>query len=118
MLSHVSVDLAQYAIARGAENASGLKAIKLPRLRTLLSLILPEGSRPGVYRLGIVDEMGKLLVRASKAVSRDGRTLDAVMDFERLAPKAYRLRVTHPAGFVEDYDVVIEDVKRALRPER
>lgn len=118
LLARASIDLAQYAVTRGAGNVTSLKVIKLPRLRTMLTLTLPEGSRPGRYMLGIVDGLGKLLVRASKAVSRDGKTLGAVMDFRKLVLKTYRLRVTDPAGFVQDYDIVVEEVKTPLRPKR
>ena len=61
-------------------------------LRALLKLRLRRGSEAGLYRISVVDPNGKLLTGA-RARSRNGKSLEAVLDLRRAARTAHRLRV-------------------------
>jgi hypothetical protein len=77
---------------RGGSLREEEKKIKLPPRRALLNLRLRRGSEAGLYRISVVDPNGKRLTRAI-ARSRDGKSLDAVLDLRRAARTAHRLRV-------------------------
>jgi hypothetical protein len=77
---------------RGDSRREEEKRIKLPPLRALLKLRLRRGSEAGLYRISVVDPNGNRLTGAS-ARSRNGKSLDAVLDMRRAARKAHRLRV-------------------------
>lgn len=68
------------------------KKIKLPPRRALLKLRLRKGSKAGLYRISVVDPYSNRLIKTS-ARSRDGKSLDAVLDLRRAAGMAHRLRV-------------------------
>jgi hypothetical protein len=77
---------------RGGSLREEEKKIKLPPLRALLNLRLRRGSEAGLYRISVVDPNGKRLTRAI-ARSRNGKSLDAVLDLRRAVRTAHRLRV-------------------------
>jgi len=77
---------------RGGSRREEEKKIKLPPLRALLKLRLRRGSEAGRYRISVVDPDGNRLTGAS-AHSRNGKSLDAVLDLRRAARTAHRLRV-------------------------
>jgi hypothetical protein len=77
---------------RGVSRREEEKKINLPPLRALLKLRLRRGSEAGLYRISVVDPNGKLLTGA-RARSRNGKSLEAVLDLRRAARTAHRLRV-------------------------
>ncbi len=77
---------------RGGSLQKEEKKIKLPPLRTLLKLRLRKGSEAGLYRISVVDPNSNRLTETS-ARSRDGKSLDAVLDLRRAARMAHRLRI-------------------------
>lgn len=77
---------------RGVSRREEVKKINLPPLRALLKLRLRRGSEPGLYRISVVDPNGNLLT-GTRARSRNGKSLDAVLDLRRAARTAHRLRV-------------------------
>jgi len=77
---------------RGGSRREEEKKINLPPLRALLKLRLRRGSEAGLYRISVVDPNGNRLTGAS-AHSRNGKSLDAVIDLRRAARTAHRLRV-------------------------
>ena len=68
------------------------KKIKLPPLRAILKLRLRKGSQAGLYRISVVDPDSNRLTETT-ARSRDGKSLDAVLDLRRAAGMAHRLRI-------------------------
>jgi hypothetical protein len=79
-------------ITRGGSRREEEKKIKLPPLRALLKMRLRRGSEAGFYRISVVDPNGKRLT-GDRARSRNGKSLDAVLDLRRAARTAHRLRV-------------------------
>jgi len=77
---------------RGGSRREEEKKIKLPPLRALLKLRLRRGSEAGLYRISVIDPNGNRLTGAS-AHSRNGKSLDAVLNLRRAARTAHRLRV-------------------------
>jgi hypothetical protein len=77
---------------RGGSLREEEKKIKLPPLRALLKLRLRKGSEAGLYQISIVDPNSNPLVKTS-ARSRDGRSLEAVLDLRRSSRMAHRLRI-------------------------
>jgi hypothetical protein len=94
----INLDLNRYNAlgdsTRGGSLREETKTIKLPPRRAILKLRLRKGSQSGLYRISVVDPNSKRLVRTS-ARSRDGRSIDAVLDLRRAAHMAHRLRVEH-----------------------
>src|SRR5262245_38519608 len=92
----INLDLNRYRALgdsiRGDSRREEEKKIKLRPLRALLKLRLPRGSEAGFYRISVVDPYGNRLTGAS-ARSRNGKSLDAVLDLRRAARMAHRLRV-------------------------
>jgi hypothetical protein len=92
----INLDLNRYSALgdsiRGGSRREEEKKIKLRPLRALLKLRLRRGSEAGLYRISVVDPNGKRLTGAS-ARSRNGKSLDAVLDLRRAARRAHRLRV-------------------------
>jgi hypothetical protein len=92
----INLDLNRYNALgdniRGDSRREEEKKIKLPPLRALLKLRLRRGSEAGLYRVSLVDPNGGRLM-ATSARSRDGKSLDAVLDLRRAARMAHRLRV-------------------------
>jgi DNA-directed RNA polymerase subunit M/transcription elongation factor TFIIS len=79
-------------ITRGGSRREEEKKIKLPPLRALLKLRLRRGSEAGLYKISVVDPNSNRLTGA-RARSRNGKSLDAVLDLRRAARTAHRLRV-------------------------
>jgi hypothetical protein len=92
----INLDLNRYRALgdsiRGGSRREEEKKIKLRPLRALLKLRLRRGSEAGLYRISVVDPNGNRLTGAS-ARSRNGKSLDAVLDLRRAARMAHRLRV-------------------------
>ena len=92
----INLDLNRYRALgdsiRGGSRREEETKIKLRPLRALLKLRLRRGSEAGLYRISVVDPNGKRLTGAS-ARSRNGNSLDAVLDLRRAARMAHRLRV-------------------------
>jgi hypothetical protein len=92
----INLDLNRYRALgdsiRGDSRREEEKKIKLRPLRALLKLRLRQGSEVGLYRISVVDPNGKRLTGA-RARSRNGKSLDAVLDLRRAARMAHRLRV-------------------------
>jgi len=92
----INLDLNRYRALgdsiRGDSRREEEKKIKLRPLRALLKLRLRRGSEAGLYRISVVDPYGNRLTGAS-ARSRNGKSLDAVLDLRRAARMAHRLRV-------------------------
>jgi hypothetical protein len=92
----INLDLNRYNALgdyiRGDSRREEEKKIKLPPLRALLKLRLRRGSGAGLYRISVVDPNGSRLI-ATSARSRNGKSLDAVLDLRRVARMAHRLRV-------------------------
>jgi len=92
----INLDLNRYRALgdsiRGDSRREEEKKIKLRPLRALLKLRLRRGSEAGLYRISVVDPYGKRLTGAS-ARSRNGKSLEAVLDLRRAARMAHRLRV-------------------------
>src|SRR5262249_52448182 len=92
----INLDLNRYSALgdsiRGGSRREEEKKIKLRPLRALLKLRLRRGSEAGLYRISVVDPYGNRLTGAS-ARSRNGKSLNAVLDLRRAAPMAHRLRV-------------------------
>jgi len=77
---------------RGGSRREEENKIKLRPLRAHLKLRLRRGSEAGLYRISVVDPNGNRLTGAS-ARSRNGKSLEAVLDLRRAARMAHRLRV-------------------------
>src|SRR5262245_18197378 len=94
----INLNLNQYRALgdsiRGGSRREEENTIKLRPLRALLKLRLRRGSEAGLYRISVVDPNGNRLTGAS-ARSRNGKSLDAVLDLGRAARLAHRLRVEH-----------------------
>jgi hypothetical protein len=75
----------------GSLSEAGTK-IKLPPRRALLKLRLRKGSEAGHYQISIIDPNSNPLVKTS-ARSRDGSSLEAVLDLRRASQMAHRLRI-------------------------
>jgi hypothetical protein len=92
----INLDLNRYKALgdsiRGGSLREEEKKIKLPPLRALLKLRLRRGSEAGLYRISVVDPNSDLLTEAN-ARSRDGKSLDAILDLRRAARTAHRLRI-------------------------
>jgi hypothetical protein len=92
----INLNLNQYRalgdITRGGSRREEEKKIKLPPLRALLKLRLRRGSEAGLYKISVVDPNSNRLTGAS-ARSRNGKSLDAVLNLRRAARTAHRLRV-------------------------
>jgi hypothetical protein len=92
----INLNLNQYRalgdITRGGSRREEQKKINLPPLRAHLKLRLRRGSEAGLYRISVVDPNGNRLTGAS-ARSRNGKSLDAVLNLRRAARTAHRLRV-------------------------
>jgi hypothetical protein len=92
----IALDLNRYRALgdsiRGGSRREEEKKIRLRPLRALLKLRLRRGSEAGLYRISVVDPNGNRLTGAS-ARSRNGKSLDAVLDLRRAARMAHRLRV-------------------------
>src|SRR5215510_4566462 len=92
----INLDLNRYRSLgdsiRGGSRREEEKKIKLRPLRALLKLRLRRGSEAGLYRISVVDPYGNRLTGAS-ARSRNGKSLEAVLDLRRAARMAHRLRV-------------------------
>src|SRR5215470_16991936 len=92
----INLDLNRYRALgdsiRGGSRREEEKKIRLRPLRALLKLRLRRGSEAGLYRISVVDPNGNRLTGAS-ARSRNGKSLEAVLDLRRAARMAHRLRV-------------------------
>jgi len=77
---------------RGGPRVETETRIKLPPRRALLKLRLREGSEAGIYQISIVDPNGNLLVK-TRARSRNGRSIEALLDLRRASQMAHRLRI-------------------------
>jgi len=75
----------------GSLREAGAK-IKLPPRRAILKLRLRKGSEAGLYQISIVDPNSTTLLTTS-ARSRDGNSLEAVLDLRRASQMAHRLRI-------------------------
>lgn len=75
----------------GSLREAGTKIILPPR-RALLKLRLRKGSEAGLYQISIIDPNSNPLVKTS-ARSRDGSSLEAVLDLRRASQVAHRLRI-------------------------
>ena len=95
-LTAINLNLNRYRslgdTVRGVSRREEEKKINLPPLRALLKLRLRRGSEAGLYRISVVDPNGNRLTGA-RARSRNGKSLDAVLDLRRAARTAHRLRV-------------------------
>ncbi|HEY8459458.1 MAG TPA: hypothetical protein VIM99_03710, partial [Blastocatellia bacterium] len=94
----INLDLNRYKalgdVSRGGSLREEKSKIELPPLRALLKLRLRDGSGAGHYRVSVVDPDSKRLVETS-ANSRNGKSINAVLDLQRAAHAAHRLRVEH-----------------------
>src|SRR5262245_59353942 len=92
----INLDLNRYRALgdsiRGGSRREEEKKIRLRPLCELLKLRLRRGSEAGLYRISVVDPNGNRLTGAS-ARSRNGKSVDAVLDLRRAARMAHRLRV-------------------------
>ncbi len=92
----INLDLNRYKALgdsiRGGPRREEENKIRLRPLRAHLKLRLRRGSEAGLYRISVVDPNGNRLTGAS-ARSRNGKSLDAVLDLRRAARMAHRLRV-------------------------
>jgi hypothetical protein len=77
---------------RGGSRREEERKIALPLRRALLKLRLRKGSGAGRYRISVVDPNSKRLVGTS-VNSHNGKSVNAVLDLQRAAPTAHRLRV-------------------------
>ncbi|HEU0184533.1 MAG TPA: hypothetical protein VFS27_04410 [Blastocatellia bacterium] len=77
---------------RGGSLREEERKIALPFRRALLKLRLRNGSGAGRYRISIVDPDSNRLIVTS-VNSQNGKSVDAVLDLQRAAPTAHRLRV-------------------------
>jgi hypothetical protein len=94
----INLDLNRYKALGDSTRGGSLrerkeeKKIKLPPRRAVLKLRLRKGSEAGIYWISVVDPNSNPLIKTS-ARSRDGKSLDAVIDLRRAAGTAHRLRV-------------------------
>jgi len=92
----INLDLNRYKALgdsiRGGSRREEEEKIKLRPLCALLKLRLRRGSEAGLYRISVVDPYGNRLTGAS-ARSRNGKSLEAVIDLRRAVRRAHRLRV-------------------------
>jgi hypothetical protein len=92
----INLDLNRYKALGDAIRGSSLREeerkIDLPPRRALLKLRLRKGSGAGRYRISVVDPNSKPLVGTS-ANSHNGKSVIAVLDLQRAALTAHRLRV-------------------------
>ncbi|MDT5296306.1 MAG: hypothetical protein QOJ76_3186 [Acidobacteriota bacterium] len=110
-LASVRIDLDELTASRGMdEDNAGRRIIKLTRARQRLLLVLPEGSLKGLYGISILSPSGEALVYAG-ARSRDGKTVAAIMNTQRLAPGRYSLRIAPPKEGADLYPLLIGDEK-------
>src|SRR5262249_10580246 len=94
----INLDLNKYNALgdynRGGSPREEWVKIKLPSLCARLILRLRQGSEAGLYQISIVDPNSKPLIETN-ARSRDGKSLDAVLDLRRASQSADRLRIEH-----------------------
>ncbi len=77
---------------RGGSSLESEPTIKLPPRRTLLRLRLREGSEAGMYQITIVDPNSATLL-TTIAHSRDGSSVEALLDLRAASEIAHRLRI-------------------------
>jgi hypothetical protein len=92
----INLDLNRYNALgdsiRGGSMRKEERKINLPPLRAILKLRLRKGSEAGLYQISIVDPYSNQLTKTA-ARSRDGKSLDAVLDLRRAARMGHRLRI-------------------------
>jgi hypothetical protein len=92
----INLDLNRYNALGDAIRGGSLREeerkIALPPRRALLKLRLRKGSGAGRYRISVVDPNSRQLVGTS-ANSHNGVSVNAVLDLQRAATTAHRLRV-------------------------
>ncbi|HEX5081372.1 MAG TPA: hypothetical protein VFY40_04965 [Blastocatellia bacterium] len=92
----INLDLNRYKALgdylRGGSLREEERKIELPPRRALLKLQLRKGSDAGRYRISIIDPDSNRLTETT-ANSRNGKSVNAVLDLQRAARTAHRLRV-------------------------
>ena len=100
----LELDLAENTIFRRSEGANS--EFVLPAILTRLNLRLPETSLAGKYKVGLINEVGDVLL-SETAVSRDGAVLSVTLDLSRVTPRRYRLRVARNNEAPNYFEVVV-----------
>lgn len=106
----VTVDLRNRLILRGEQVPSANSGpIQLPRGRLDLTLLLPNGSAPGDYKVVVSTELEKLLVSTTGvAVNRTGvTTLNVKLDTAKLDPGTYLFAIEQGRE-VKEYPLLLK----------
>ncbi|HEV2313701.1 MAG TPA: hypothetical protein VGR94_00210 [Candidatus Acidoferrales bacterium] len=105
----VTVDLRNRLVLRGEQAPSANSGpIQLPRGRLDLTLVLPKGSEPGNYKVGLSTELERpLMTITGTAVKQNGsEVLNVRLDLSRLGPGTYLLTIGPPSGEQREYPLV------------
>lgn len=91
----------------GATAREGSKSIRVVAARTSLDLRLPEGSTSGVYTISVLSRATLKPLISAKGNSATGKSLEATLDLDSLAPQGYVLRIARPGEAPSDYSLVV-----------
>jgi hypothetical protein len=89
----MEVDLRKYSVTRNEQQKLETRPVSLARARSILTILLPVGSEPGVYEIQVLDSGLRSQASASgEAAIRDYvTTLQTTIDLRALSPGAYQL---------------------------
>jgi hypothetical protein len=107
----VMVDLRNRLILRGEEGTPANSGpIELPRGRLDLTLLLPKGSEPGNYTVGISTEVERSVMTAmGVAMNQNGITaLNVKLDTAKLNSGTYLLAIGPERGEQREYPLVVK----------
>jgi hypothetical protein len=104
------LDLRPYAVVRGESQSTERPALRLPRGRALLTLLLPTGSEPGTYDVEIRDSgaVSRASARGEADIRNHVTVLDATVTTGSLSPGAYQLAVRHAGDGWQEFPLRIE----------
>jgi hypothetical protein len=107
----VAVDLRNRLILRGEEGSSANSGpIELPRGQLDLTLLLPRGSEPGNYEVGVSTELEKPLVTTTGlAVNGNAITaLNVKLGTAKLNPGTYLLTIGRAGSGPTEYPLIVK----------
>jgi hypothetical protein len=103
------VDLRDWMVLRGAEEAPRRPPLKLPRARILLSIYLPIGSEPGNYEFKITGGTGNPVAVAAGSARLENHitVLRIKVDLTRVGEGAYFMAIREQDRSWNHYPVVL-----------
>jgi hypothetical protein len=95
------------SIEREAQTAQNVEPIRLAIARTRINLTLPEGSAAGVYVISVLDRVSLNPVISARASSSNGKSLETILNLDRVKQGEYLLRVARGGESPSDFPLFV-----------